>query len=293
VGHSAADGIDIRYADQRIDADTHLIYGVSLNNRPSIVDPWNTSWAWMQYVPSATNLGANQTIDGGANGPPYPGNGMGADNLAGVNGYVFLNRSFYAELGLYRTANRALRWMNAGNPQINSTLRGVNPYWRLAYSKEWGAQNLMVGVSGMTAHQYDPSDLGMNLADANYYQTSKVKGLDAQYQYLLDPHTLTLQLAQQRQDYIAATNYSSPGTNSSMARAKASYVYQARYGISLAYFNQPGDVSTALRGSTFEVFYMPLQYVRLGLQFTDYSKFAGLTTPANANSMRFYVWTAY
>ena len=34
-------------------------------------------------------------------------------------------------------------------------LRGVNPYWRLALNREWGAHSLMVGTSGMVARVYD------------------------------------------------------------------------------------------------------------------------------------------
>jgi hypothetical protein len=45
VGHSGADNVDLRYADRFIGNDRDLIFGVSLNNNPSVVDPWNTSAA--------------------------------------------------------------------------------------------------------------------------------------------------------------------------------------------------------------------------------------------------------
>jgi hypothetical protein len=53
-GHSNADNMDFRYADRLIDGNRDLIFGVSLNNNPSIADPWNSAAAWMQYVPNAS-----------------------------------------------------------------------------------------------------------------------------------------------------------------------------------------------------------------------------------------------
>lgn len=50
-GHTQADNIDVRYADHFVDARRDLIVGVSVNNNPSLADPWNTAAAWMQYVP--------------------------------------------------------------------------------------------------------------------------------------------------------------------------------------------------------------------------------------------------
>ena len=294
VGHSAMDGVDIRYADQFVTQDSNLIYGISLNNRPSIVDPWNTSWAWMQYVPSSPNLGSNQYIDGGANGPPYPSNGTSASGLTGINGYVFLNRSIYAELGFYKTAQGPLRFLNAGNPQIESTLRGTNPYWRIAYNKDWGAHSWMLGTSGMNSRQYDPSNAISCTGDPTCYQTAKVRGVDSQYQYLLDPHTFTLQATYQKQKFdtgVQATGISGP--NQSIARIKASYVYQAKYGGAYSFFNVPGGPELATRGSTYEAFYMPIQNVRVGLQYTAYSKLVNIDNPSDANTVRFYVWAAY
>jgi hypothetical protein len=294
VGHSAVDGVDVRYADQFVNENSNIIYGVSLNNRPSIADPWNTAWGWMQYVPSSPNLGSNQYTDGGSNGPPYPGNGTSAAGLAGINGYAFLNKSIYAELGLYRTAQRSFRFLNSGSPQIESTLKGTNPYWRLAYNKDWGAHSWMLGTSGMISRQYDFNNPTPCLSDATCYQTAKVRGVDTQYQYLLDPHTLTLQAVYQRQRFDTGAQASGiAASDQTIMRAKASYVYQAKYGGSYSYFNIPGGPELATRGNTYELFYMPLQYVRLGLQYTTYNKLVNIDTPSDANTIRFYVWAAY
>ncbi len=342
-GHSATDNVDIRYADRFIDTNRDLIFGVSLNNNPSVSDVWNTAAAWMQYVP-VPSPSSSQFIDGAA---PFPGYGAGG-NLAGLTAYMYLNKLVYAELGTYQTADGVFSPMRAGVADTDRVkLQGANnPYWRLALTHEWGAHNIMVGTSGMIAHAYDK---GADTSNPNNLGRFKNAGVDAQYQYILDPHTVTAQVAymHQKQNYsvnsLAASPYflangitpvapvnDSDTTNT--FRAKLSYIYQAKYGGSLAYFNLTGTTNTlnqtsgydatqtiiydpnnnvrsasnfsgnpATRGMTYEAFFMPVQYARVGVQYTAYSKFNGATdnydgfgrNARDNNSLFFYVWGAY
>jgi len=349
-GHSNADNIDIRYADRFIDGNHDLIVGVSLNNNPSISDVWNSAAAWMQYVPVPSPT-SHQFIDGTA---PYPGFGTGG-NIAGITTYAYWNRALYAEIGTYRTANQAFSFLSAGINDGNTTkLRGSNnPYWRLALSHEWGAHNAMMGVSGMVAHVFDG---GSDVSDPDNLGRVRNIGFDAQYQYLLDPHTITAQFAfmRQKQFYsantlaaaeppyfladgitpVAAVN-ASDTTN--ILRAKVSYIFQAKYGGSLSIFNKTGTTNTlnqtsgfdsngqitstdpegtgiastrvngsltgnpATRGWTGEVFWTPVQYVRVGAQFTAYSKYNGASSNYDGlgrnardnNTLFLYLWAAY
>ncbi len=355
TGHAGMDNVDIRYADRFITPSRDLIFGVSLNNNPSVSDPWNTAAAWMQYVPVPSPT-SNQFIDGAA---PFPGFGSGG-NLAGINMYMYLNKLVYAELGTYQTAKGIFSPLSAGLDNAGTTkLQGANnPYWRLALTHEWGPHNIMVGTSGMIAHVYDdPTDT----SDSNSVSRILNTGLDAQYQYILDPHTVTAQVAYMRQktDYSANTVAANhDGTNVSpyfaadgitplapfndsdttnVFRAKLTYVYQAKYGGSLAFFNLTGTTNTALqssgydsngqvtsndpmetgiastrvngnlsgnpatRGLTYEAFWMPVQYARVGVQYTAYDKYNGATdnydglgrNARDNNSLFFYVWGAY
>ena len=86
-----------------------LIVGVSVNNNPSVSDPWNTAPAWMQYVPVPSPT-SSQFIDGNA---PYPGYGSGG-NVAGITAYAYWNQTLYAEIGGYRTADGVFRFMSGG-----------------------------------------------------------------------------------------------------------------------------------------------------------------------------------
>jgi len=305
-GHTSADNMDIRFADHFVSDKQDFIYGVSLNNNPSVTDPWSSAAAWMQYVP-VPSPSSSQFIDGNT---PFPKFGSGG-NIAGLNAYLFWGKTVYAEVGTYRTADQGFSFMSAGIADADKTkLDGNNnPYWRLALSHEWGPHNVMVGASGMIAHVYDA---GSDTTDPTNLGQFRNNGVDAQYQYLLDPHTVTVQLAymQRVQTYSDATLLAAgldSGTSDStnVARAKASYIYQAKYGGSLAYFNQTGttnnqtDPSTS--GLTYEAFYIPRQNIRLGAQYTTYTKYQGASsnydgTGRNAsdnNSLFLYAWFAY
>lgn len=321
-GHTNADNIDIRYADRFIDEKRDLIFGVSVNNNPSVSDPWNTAAAWMQYVPVPSPT-SSQFIDGAT---PYPSYASGG-NIAGVTAYSYWNRSVYAEFGGYITSRGIASFMSAGLSNSDMTkLRGFNPYLRLAWNHEWGPHSLMIGTAAMLSQIYnDPLDIS-DPATTHHYRDLKI---DAQYQYLLDPHAITGQLvfahnrhrypdslANQAVSFTDASGNALGNTNTvdttRLLRAKLSYVYQAKYGGSVAFFNQTGSTNTAnqtsgfdpgtlsitsdqgakapsvrvsgnlsgnpaTRGVTMETFWMPNLYVRIGAQYTAYNRFNGST----------------
>ena len=346
-GHSNADNIDLRYADRFISGQRDPILGISANNNPSVSDPWNTAGAWMQYVPVPSPTGS-RFIDGNT---PYPGYGSGG-NIAGLSAYAFWNTSVYAELGGYGSARGLTSFMSAGIANANKTrLRGINPYWRLAYNHEWGAHSLMLGSAGMDAQVYaDPLDTS-DAANTHRYRDLSV---DAQYQYLLDPHAVTAQwvytsnlhryppsMAGQAVAFVDTAGNPLANTNASdtnhLMRGKLTYVYQARYGGSLSLFNLTGSSNTAYltagldpgsltvnpeptatapstravdgnrtgspatRGLTLEAFWTPLQTLRVGVQYTAYSRIAGASknydgfgrNASDNNALFLYTWVAY
>jgi hypothetical protein len=82
-------------------------------------------------------------------------------------------------------------------------------------------------------------------------------------------------------------------------RAKSTYVYNAKYGASGGFFSQDG--STGARGYTLEAFWMPVQYVRVGVQYTGYTRFMGASRNYDGsgrdakdnNTLFLYLWGAY
>jgi len=324
-GHTNIDNVDLRYADRVVDANRDIIWGVSANNNPSVSDVWNTAAAWMQYVP-VPSPGSSQFVDGNS---PYPGFAAGG-NIAGLNAYLFWNQWLYVEAGGYRSATGIASFMSAGVDRAEKTrLQGTNPYWRVALSHDWGPNSLMVGTSGMHAKVFDDP---LDTSDPSTLHRFRDIGVDAQYQYLLDPHVFTAQVAYTRerqhvpafladQPVTDVNGNDLPNTNvfdrTNVLRAKASYVYDAHYGGSIAFFNLTGTTDSAfydptrvvgnvsanpgVRGFTYEAFYTPIQYVRLGLQYTRYDKFNGASrnydgagrNASDNNTLFFYVWAAY
>ncbi len=338
-GHSNADNIDIRYADRFISGKRDLIVGLSANNNPSVSDPWNTAAAWMQYVPVPSPT-SSRFIDGNA---PYPGFGSGG-NIAGLTAYAYWNQTLYVEFGGYGTSRGLSSFMSAGLDDASTTkLRGINPYWRLAVNREWGPHSLMVGTSGMVARVYDDP---LDTSDPASTHRFTDLAVDAQYQYLLDPHAVTAQLVYTRNHHrypaslvdqpaaffdatgaVTLANSNAADTNH-VLRAKVSYVYQARYGGGVGFFNLTGTTNTAnqtagfdatgtlvktngaasnlsgnpaTRGWTLEAFWMPIQYLRVGAQYTAYSRFNGASTNYDGfgrnardnNTLFLYTWLAY
>ncbi len=337
-GHFSADNMDIRYADHLIGPKGDLIFGISLNNNPSVADPWNTAPAWNQYVPVPSPT-SSQFIDGNA---PFSGYAAGG-NIAGVTGYLYWDQLLYAEIGGYKTADDLLSFMSAGVDKADKTrLKGTNGYWRVALTKDWGPHNIMVGASGMQADVYDDP------VDPEPWMVHHFKdiGADAQYQYILDPHTVTAQITFMKDKHRYPSSMgdqpsgffnifglqlpdSSDVDTTRTLRAKLTYTYLAKFGGSFSYFRLDGNRNTAnqtagfvdnmrtfapdrsvtgsltgdpsVSGWTSELFWIPIQYVRVGLQYTTYDTYNGRATNYNGarrnasdNDTAFlYVWAAY
>ena len=322
VGHSGSDNMDFRYADRLIDAKRDLIFGASINNNPSVQDPWNSTPAWgYPFVQSSFQVAPS------TDGPLLAG--ALAQQAAGAGAYVFWNRTLYAELSLYQTANGVWSFMSQGSRNPDQTkLKGAAPYWRLALSRDWGAHSAMIGVFGLDARLY-PDNEDPTGDTSRYHDV----GIDAQYQYLLDPHAVTVTAS-----YIhEKTTWAAPlvdegavsnGTDSLyQLKIRGSYVYNARYGGSLTYFRVGGSADALLygggvdesgaplgspvtgnlagapgtSGAIAEIFWTPVQWMRVGAQYWIYNRFNGSSanydgfgrSARDNNTLFVYVWGAY
>lgn len=314
LGFAHSDNFDLRYADRNVNTNTDFIWGVTVHNNPTVQDVWNTSPAW-GYPYLASTLGA-------FSGAPASTFLESQQQLAGVGAYVYLNKSFYAELTSYQTAKSFWQFLSlgsrTGDPDHPLTyLSGSNPYLRLAYTHEWGAQNVMLGAFAMNAKvlSLDANNFPIFGPSTHYRDV----GVDAQYQYLLDPHTFTVQMRYIRERIKDDTQnlYASPATLNSF-KLKGSYVYRGKYGASLAYTNVNGSADplaypsgTPNFGSesnvpntqmwTPEIFWMPIQNIRVGLQYNYFTRFNGASTnydgngrnASNNNTTYLYLWAAF
>ncbi len=300
-GKWATDNVDLRYADRVVDAGRELVFGLSLNNNPSLADPWNTAPAWMQYVP--TRFGVT-----GPDAAPLVADLGG--QTAGLGAYAWWNQTVYAELAAYRSANGVWSLLSQGPDNADQVkLKGANPYARLALSHDWGPHSAMLGLLAMNAATYPD-----NLAPSGPTVRYRDRGVDAQYQYLLAPHTATVQLSYIREaiDSGEVAGFAANARNRlRQLRLKGSYIYKASYGASLGYFSTTGSADATLypdaagspntRGWVPELFWRPVRYLRLGAQYYRFKRFHGAAgnydgagrNAADNNTLFIYLWGAY
>jgi len=334
----AADVQDWRYADHYVGASTDtikdFIWGASLNNYAGVTDVWNSSPMWMYPYMGSTRNYSTYGLPFSTRLSAYSIHNPGY----GVYGYV--NQNFYGEVNLYQSGGAgAMSWMtypasnsNPNNPP--SYLQGLNPYFRFAYqSDEHAGHNWMIGVLGANINQYSSCN---NVASSGSYKGAAAscngpvnspalsagvvkyqdRAVDGQYQYLVDPHTVTAQFRYTKENISDPTGilYSNPSNKTNSFLSKVSYVYNATYGAAIAFQNITGtaDIHYGVNAATLaaqnpnstawipSIWYQIFQNARLTYQYTAFTKYNGgtinyngLGTNASANNASWlYLWLA-
>jgi hypothetical protein len=186
-----------------------------------------------------------------------------------------------------------------------------------------------------TVHRY--RDLAL---DTQYQYLLDPHAWTAQFVYSRETHHYPVGLVGQPVPFVDsqgnALPLTSPSDHTRLLRAKLSYVYLARYGGSASLFDLTGSGNTAnqssgydpvtlaitsdptaaapstrvngnltgnpaTRGATVEGFWMPVQNLRVGLQYTAYAKYNGARSNYDGfgrnardnNSLFLYAWAAY
>ncbi len=138
--HFTSDNTDIRYANTTKVSGKELVYGLDLNNNPTVEDLWNNTPAWgFPWIASdfAPTPGTNPIIDGGL-----------AQDVAGLGAFAMWNNHLYLDAAIYRSEH-------VGGPQPNPgtnfayNIRGVAPYWRAAWQQGTGTTQFEFGTYGM------------------------------------------------------------------------------------------------------------------------------------------------
>ena len=320
----AIDNTDLRFADLLVLPGEHsLIYGISVNNNPTVQDLWNGVPAWgFPYAASnaAVTPLAKAAIDGNF-----------AQDVAGASAYVFWNESLYAEAGAYRSAKQGFtNRLTGGAGPLDGTatnvIDGASPYWRAAYEQQWGRHSLEAGVYGATFKLFPGGD-APGAPVALQAPTNRFADVaeDFQYQYLGDQHIVSVIGTHiHEKETLAASfaNGTSANTNDELTttRVAATYYYRRTWGGSLMYFSTtgttdpllfpagaaPGVVTSATgspdtSGITTELNYVPWLNVKLSAQYTAYTKFNGAKvnydgfgrSSSDNNTFYLLMWLAY
>jgi len=293
-GGLGIDNIDIRFADKgNLGGSSEIIYGLTLNNNPTIQDVWNTTPGWgFPFVGSeaAPAPAASSVIDGGL-----------SQNVLGLGTYALFGDLVFAEFDVYRSALQG-----AAAPADSEafflgqkgTIKGVAPYWRVALQKDMDKQSVMIGTFGMRTSLYPDVLSGPR-------DTYTDIGIDAQFESKVGTGAVVVRGSWIREKQklnasFAAGNSGNQKNTLKSFRANASYYPRQWLGVSGGYFDSRGTSDAILgtpksNGFVGEVDLNPWENTRVGLQYTGYSKFdGGSGSAASGNNTLFaFLWLAF
>lgn len=298
------DNTDIRWANADKVAGKDVVWGISLNNNPSVSDLWNTTPAW-GFPFSGSGL-----APGPAASTLIEGNLAGA--TVGANLYADWSNAFYTEAGLYKTPGKGFL-QAVGVNSVGQEIDGVAPYGRFAFHQSSGASNYEIGVFGLHANTYPGRDHSAGTTD-RYTDL----GVDAQYQWAEGLQDLTLRGSwiHERQRLKASTvlgNASNVSNHLNTYALSASYLYDQTYGLNLAYNGIKGSRDAALYGGspnsdyyTIQLDWLPLNKnagpagdmdtfnPKISLQYVAYAKMDGSSSNASDNNTLYLqAWLAF
>jgi hypothetical protein len=308
------DAVDIRYANNTTLWDKDLIFGVTLNNSPTIEDVWNSSPAFsFPYASSniAPTPAAATLID----------NSLAAQ-VGGVGLYTYWNNMFYTAASVYRTANNGITSSFGANNTIDTIVDGAMPYWRAAFNYQYDVHSFTIGTYGLSGNVFaGPFN---NMPTDHFTDVA----IDGQYQYIQDRHTASLQATwihedQDRSGSFSLGNAANQSDSLKTFRITGNYYYRTQLGTpggSVGFFSTTGDSDSLLyspnsisgsstgspdsNGVILQLDYLaPWQYAntKVSLQYYIYNKFNGSTTDydgsgrnaSDNNTLYLLVWLAF
>jgi hypothetical protein len=312
------DNLDVRYASTGQIGGMDVTYGVTLHNNPTVQDVWNTVPAWgFPFMTSskAATPAASTAIDG-----------RFEMQVLGLGAYAFIADMFYIEATGYKTLNPgALHHLGVSALDSPGSLNNVSPYVRVAFEPHWGNHYLMVGAFGMQTKVNPWKDPEGTLGFATFSPKDIYTdlGVDAQYQYLADGNAYALTLRgiyineRQKLDASTVPFGTNPTNTLNTFRGQASFAYGANQKVILTggYFNTWGTADAVYypdslsgkpdsNGWIAEIAFYPFGMntspvwpyfnARVGLQYTWYNKFNGMTgsDATDNNTLYAYVWVA-
>jgi hypothetical protein len=306
-GTFAIDNIDVRYAGHATLHGKDVLYGMTLNNNPTVQDVWNSTPAWgFPFISSAVapTPAAATKIEGAY-----------AQSVAGLGAYAMVNNTLYAELTGYVAAPQGA--VLPLDTSAKDTPRSVSPYWRVALQHQYQNTYLMVGAFGLDSHVY-PTGVG---GTTDHYSDV---GVDAQLEQKVGEGMLIgrASFIQESQSYTASyTAGNVSGVSRSLHSSHANLTYQPNltHALTVGTFaisgsNDPvlypsGDVSGSAAGRPnssgmiFDANANAWLNVRLGAQYIAYSQFNGSSSAYDVrpggrsakdnNTLYLYLWLAF
>jgi hypothetical protein len=305
------DNLDIRHARDGTLFGTDIVYGVTVNNGPTVQDIWNSTPGWGYPYDSsslAPTPAAATLIDGGL-----------GQSVLGAGAYILWNNLVFAEFDLYRGLSRNVRNALGVVPVSGSdSVDGFIPYWRLALQQDFGNHYVQVGMYGLSAGIF-PGGNGSTGTNDRVVDTA----FDANYQWIADPTKAASDMVSAHATYIHQTSALDAsslifGSNVSNVldtfRADLSYSIAATFTPTVQYFQTRGSRDLVLfpdnaggspnsAGWIAEVAYVPFGKpgsfiswgnIRLSAQYVFYTQFNGTSSHASDNDgLYLNLWLAW
>jgi hypothetical protein len=278
--HFGIDNTDVRYANKTTLGGKELVFGLDANNGPTIEDLWNTtptwgySWVADDWAPTPTAAPIIASL---------------GQDVAGVGGYAMWNNHLYLDAAMYRSQHVGASQPNSGT-DFGLNIRGVAPYWRVAYQQLTGKTQYEVGAYGMHMRSSPGAITGLEddftdwAVDAQIDRTLfKTDVLSLRGTYIRENSNLAA---------MAALDAASPGSHHlNTIMANAEYHFGNRVSGTFGWFDThgtvdpllyaPGDVSGSANGDPRSAGYIanfsywPWQNLELSAQYTGYTRFNG------------------
>src|SRR5439155_10091667 len=218
------------------------------------------------------------------------------EDVAGLGGYAMWNNHLYGAVTGYRSEHIGGSQPNSGLASDGSAfgfnIRGVAPYWRLAWQQTRGNNYLMVGTYGMhlattpnniTGPQDYYSDFAADFQYERIFPQLKNDLLTVHGTYIHEGSDLLATLSTSEANFVHH--------DLNTLRADAVYHFGNKYALTFGAFGTTGSTDSALfphaavtgsasgdpksRGYIANASYWPVQNIQLGLQYTGYTKFDG------------------
>jgi hypothetical protein len=281
--HFTIDNTDVRFANKTKLSGRELVYGLTLNNNPTIEDLWNSTPGWgFPFIAS----------DAAPTPTAAPIISSLAQDVAGLGAYAMWDSHFYLGGTVYRSQHVGTAQPNTGQ-NAGFNIQGVAPYWRAAWQFSSPTNQLEIGTYGMHMASTPNSVSGVRDTFTDWafdfqldhtlfrYDTLSVRGTYIHESSTLDA-TLAAGGAQTSTHHLDSTNIN------------AAYHFGNRFSASVGWFDTSGTADSLLfpqsavsgsangdpksAGFVTSFSYWPVQNVQLGLQYTAYTRFNGAST---------------
>jgi len=285
--HFTWDNTDIRYARTNGKLfEKSLTYGVTLNNNPTVEDLWNSTPAW-GFPFLSTNVAPSPSAAAIINGSV-------AQDVAGVGGYTMWNDHLYLAGTLYRSEH-------IGGPQPNPgtgfgfNIRGVAPYWRLAWQTSSENNNFMIGTYGMHMKSSPGAVSGLEDGFTDWAADFQLDRTLPQFKG--DVLSIRGTYIRENSSLVASANTGAAalvGHHLNTAQANVEYHFGTRVSTTGGFFDITGTADPVLFASSpvsgsangspqstgflMNLSWWPEQNINLGFQYTAYTRFNGAKT---------------